>query len=404
MKKAILHLDLDTFFVSVERLLHSELKDRPLLVGGLGDRGVVAACSYETRKYGVHSGMSMKVARQLCPQAVVIKGNAGTYSKYSQLVTDIIRSEVPVFEKASVDEFYADLTGMDKFFGINKFAGELRQKIIKESGLPISLGLSQNKVVSKIATGEAKPNNQKIIEIGKEKPFLAPLSVRKIPLVGSKTYQELLHLGIHRIQTLQEMPVELIESVLGKNGRTIWLRANGIDNSPIIPFHERKSISMERTFHRDTIDVRRLRESIQAMTESLAYQLRNGGKLTSVVAVKIRYSDYKTYSKQSKIPYTNADHVLVGKAFELFDKLYTRRILVRLIGVNFSGLTSGCYQINLFEDSEKMLNLYQSLDKIRNRYGERSVIRASTMDTKTIGMMKNPFNGDPPVVLAHRTR
>lgn len=402
MSKAILHLDLDTFFVSVERLIHSELVGKPVLVGGLGDRGVVAACSYETRKYGVHNGMAMKMARRLCPQATVIKGNAGTYSKYSRLVTEIIKSEVPVFEKASVDEFYADLTGMDRFFGTYKFAGELRQKIIKESGLPISIGLSQNKIVSKIATGEAKPNNQLWVEAGKEKPFLAPLSVRKIPSVGQKTYQNLLHLGIRHIQTLQEMPVELLEGVLGKNGRKIWLRANGIDHSPIIPFHERKSISMERTFHKDTIDVVRIRASIQAMAESLAYQLRRGGKLTSVISVKIRYSDYKTYSKQVKIPYTNADHTLAQKALELFQKLYQRRVLIRLIGVRFSGLVSGHYQISLFDDSEKMLDLYQSLDKIRNRFGEKSIMRASTMGTKTIGRVSNPFNGEPPVILAHR--
>lgn len=402
MNKSILHLDLDTFFVSVERLLHSELQNKPVLVGGLGDRGVVAACSYETRKFGVHSGMSMKVARRLCPQAVVIKGNAGTYSKYSRLVTEIIKTEVPLFEKASVDEFYADLTGMDKFFGIEKFAGELRQKIIRESGLPISFGLSQNKIVSKIATDEAKPNNQKIINLGEEKSFLAPLSVRKIPMVGQKTYQNLLHLGVRHIQTIQEMPVELLERVLGKNGRTIWLRANGIDHSPIIPFHERKSISMERTFNKDTIDVKRLQASIQAMAESLAYQLRNGGKLTSVVTVKIRYSDYKTYSKQTTIPHTSADHILVGKALELFQKLYQRRVLIRLIGVRFSGLADGYYQIDLFDDSEKMLNLYQSLDKIKNKYGERSIQKASTMHAHSIARMTNPFNGEPPVLLAHR--
>src|SRR5690625_1193331 len=404
MHKSILHLDLDTFFVSVERLLHSELQNKPVLVGGLGDRGVVAACSYETRKFGVHSGMSMKVARRLCPQAVVIKGNAGTYSKYSRLVTEIIKSEVPLFEKACVDEFYADLTGMDKFFGIQQSVGELRHKIIEESGLPISFGLSQDKVVSKIATDEAKPNNQNNVNFGKEKSFLAPLSVRKIPLVGKKTYQNLLHLGVRNIRTIQEMPVELLERVLGKNGRTIWLRANGIDHSPIIPFHERKSISMERTFNKDTIDVKRLQASIQAMAESLAYQLRNGGKLTSVVNVKIRYSDYKTYSKQSTIPHTSADHILVAKALELFQKLYQRRVLIRLIGVRCSGVADGHYQIDLFDDSEKMLNLYQSLDKIKNKYGERSIYKASTMHAHSIARMSNPFNGEPPVLLAHRKR
>ena len=399
---AILHLDLDTFFVSVERLINTELMHRPLLVGGLGDRGVVAACSYETRKFGVHSGMSMKVARNLCPEATVIKGNASTYTKYSHLITEIIKSEVPSFEKASVDEFYADLTGMDRFFGTYQFAGELRQKIIKESGLPISFGLSQNKVVSKIATGEAKPNNQKIIEVGTEKGFLAPLSVKKIPMVGNKTFQKLVHLGVHYIHTLQEMPLEMLERVLGKNGKLIWLRAQGIDHSPIIPFHERKSISMERTFNKDTIDVTRLKATIQAMAESLAYQLRNGNKLASTVTIKIRYSDYQTYSKQTKIPYTSADHILVPKALELFQNLYQRRVLIRLIGVRLSGIVGGNYQINLFDDSEKMLNLYQSLDKIKNRFGEKSVLRASTLGTRTIGGVQNPFNGEPPIVLAHR--
>ncbi len=400
--KSILHLDLDTFFVSVERLLNSELQNKPLLVGGTGDRGVVAACSYETRKFGVHSGMAMKVARHLCPEATVIKGNAGTYIKHSNTVTEIIKSRVPNFEKASVDEFYADLSGMDKFFGIHKFAHELRQCIIKESGLPISFGLSQNKVVSKIATGEAKPNAEIVIPLGTEKHFLAPLNVNKIPMVGNKTYQKLLSLGVREIRTIQEMPVEMLESVLGKAGRTIWKRANGLDNTPIIPYHERKSISTERTFGRDTIDMVRLHATLVAMAENMAYQLRRGNKLTSVVSVKIRYSDYQTCSKQARISYTSADHILIPKVEALFKQLYSRRLLIRLIGVKFSGLVGGNYQINLFDDSQEMLNLYNSLDKIRERFGEQSVMRAVTLGTKTIGRMGNPFNGEPPVVLAHR--
>ena len=400
--KSILHLDLDAFFVSVERKQNSELNDKPLIVGGMGDRGVVAACSYETRKFGVHSGMAMKVARQLCPQATVIKGNASTYTQHSKEVTEIIKSQVPSFEKASVDEFYADLSGMDKFFGINQFASELRQNIIKESGLPISFGLSQNKVVSKIATGEAKPNAEIIIPHGNEKIFLAPLSVNKIPMVGNKTFQKLLNLGVREIKTIQEMPVEMLESVLGKAGRTIWKRANGLDDTPIIPYHERKSISTERTFGRDTIDMVRLHATLVAMAESLAYQLRRGNKLTSVVSMKIRYSDYQTHSKQVKISYTSADHILIPKVEMLFKQLYSRRLLIRLIGVKFSGLVGGNYQINLFDDSEEMLNLYNSIDKIKERFGEHSVMRAVTLGTKTIGRMGNPFNGEPPIVLAHR--
>ncbi len=402
MDKTILHIDLDTFYVSVERLINRELQNRPLLVGGTGDRGVVAACSYETRGFGVHSGMPMKMARELCPEAVVIRGNAGTYSKHSDTVTEIIKEQVPLFEKSSIDEFYADLTGMDRFFGSYKYATELRQKIINETGLPISFGLSANKVVSKVATNEAKPNNQLKIDYGLEKPFLAPLSIKKIPMVGDKTYQTLRNLGLRQVRTVQEMPMDVMRRVLGKNGGIIWKRANGIDHTPVIPFCERKSISTERTFNKDTIDILKLRGILIAMTENLAYQLRRGEKLTACVAVKIRYSDFNTYSKQLRIPYTSADHILIPKILEMFKTLYNRRLLVRLVGIRFSHLVSGNYQINLFDDTEEALNLYQAMDNIRKRYGDKSVLRASGLGAKTIGRMQNPFNGLPPVVLAHR--
>ena len=402
MQKTILHLDLDTFFVSVERLINSELRDKPLLVGGTSDRGVVAACSYETRGFGVHSGMPMKMARELCPEAVVIRGNAGTYSKHSDVVTDIIKEQVPVFEKSSIDEFYADLSGMDRFFGAYRYASELRKKIMKETGLPISFGLSVNKVVSKVATNEAKPNNQLKIDLGYEKPFLAPLSIKKIPMVGDKTYQTLRNLGLRKIQTIQEMPVDIMQRVLGANGRVIWKRANGVDHSPVIPFSERKSISTERTFDKDTIDVNKLRGILIAMTENLAFQLRRGEKLTACISVKIRYSDFNTYSKQMRIPYTSADHILIPRILDLFRTLYNRRLLVRLVGIRFSHLVSGNYQINLFEDTEEALNLYAAMDSIRERFGDKSVLRASGMGARTIGRMANPFNGQPPIILAHR--
>ena len=404
MGKEILHLDLDTFFVSCERRLDSSLAGKSIIIGGTGDRGVVSAASYETRPYGVHSGMPMKMARQLCPHAIYIRGNAGTYTKFSKEVTEILQSEVPVLEKASVDEFYVDLSGMDRFFGCYKFASELRRKIIKESGLPISFGLSTNKTVSKVATNEAKPNNQLKIDDGYEKSFLAPLSIKKIPMVGEKTFRTFCNMGIKKVQTVQHMPVEMMTSVFGKNGRTIWQRSNGIDHSPIIEYHERKSISSERTYGQDTIDVVKLKTTITAMAENLAFQLRRGGKLTSVVTVKIRYSDFQTYSKQIKISYTSADHHLVPVVHELFAKLYQRRLLIRLVGVKYGGLTSGTYQINLFDDEKKTVNLYTAMDNIRIRYGDRSIMRASTLGegARTIGNFTNPFNGEPPIVLAHR--
>lgn len=404
VERSIIHLDLDTFFVSCERLIDSRLNGKPILVGGTGDRGVVSAASYEARPFGINSGMPMRMARQLCPEAIVIRGDAGTYTKFSKMVTDILKEKVPVLEKASVDEFYADLSGMDKFFGTYKFASELRHTITKETGLPISFGLSVNKTVSKVATNEAKPNNQLKIDLGNEKYFLAPLSVKKIPMIGDKTFQRLCNLGLKQVFNIQQMPIEAMESVFGKNGIVMWKRANGIDNSPIIEYHERKSISSERTFGKDTIDMVKLKTTLSAMAENLAFQLRMGNKVTSCVTVKIRYSDFNTYSRQEKIAYTAADHILIPKALEIFDKLYDKRLLIRLVGLRFSDLTGGGYQISLFEEADKTVQLYHAMDHIRKRFGSRMIMRASTMGAKTIGGSFNPFNGEPPIVLAHRTQ
>jgi DNA polymerase-4 len=221
-ERAIVHMDLDTFFVSCERLLDHRLIGKPVLIGGTSDRGVVASCSYEARRFGIHSAMPMRMAKNLCPEAIVLRGNTGIYTKFSNQVTEVIKDTVPLYEKSSVDEFYIDLSGMDRFFGCRQLASELRQKIIKETGLPISFGLSANKTVSKIATGEAKPNNEIQILKGNEKPFLAPLSVKIIPLVWKVTFMALCVLGVYLIQTMQEMPVELLQHVLGKHGSEIW--------------------------------------------------------------------------------------------------------------------------------------------------------------------------------------
>ena len=401
MQRSIVHIDLDTFFVSCERLLDSRLNNRPVLIGGTSDRGVVASCSYEARAFGVRSAMPMRLARQLCPDAVIIRGNTSTYTKFSQVVTDIIKEHAPVYEKSSIDEFYIDLSGMEKYFGSMKYASELRQRILKETHLPLSFGLSANKTVSKVATGLAKPNNELQVAYGSEKQFLAPLSVRKIPMVGDKTYQMLCHLGLKEIGTIQQMPMEMMEKVFGKNGISLWKKANGIDNTPITPYNERKSISTERTFDRDTIDVDKLKSILVAMAENLAFQLRRGQRLTSCITVKLRYSDFQTETLQSKMSYTSADHIIIPKVKELFEKLYNRRLLVRLIGVRFSSLVGGNYQMNLFEDSEEIISLYQAMDHIRNRFGDRAIMRAEGMAAKTIGR-SNPFTGEPPPLLAHR--
>ncbi|MDX2189938.1 MAG: DNA polymerase IV, partial [Bacteroidota bacterium] len=319
--RAILHLDLDTFFVSVERLKNASLIGKPIIIGGSSNRGVVASCSYETRKYGVRSAMPMRQALRLCPNALIIRGDMEGYSKYSNMVTEVINSCAPVVEKSSIDEFYLDLTGMDRFFGCELFSKELKQKITKETGLPISYSLAINKLVSKIGTNEAKPDGALYIPQGTEKPFLAPLSVAKIPMVGTETFLRLSSMGVKTIQTLRQVPVRLLEKEFGKNGVSLAEKANAIDHSPVVPYSEQKSVSTENTFQTDTTDIHFLRECIVSMTEKLAFELRKLKKLTGCVAVKIRYSDFNTYTQQKTIAYTSNDQLLISVAKELFEKL-----------------------------------------------------------------------------------
>ncbi|WP_286968762.1 DNA polymerase IV [Flavobacterium sp. UBA4854] len=376
MARAIVHMDLDTFFVSCERLTNSELNGIPLIIGG-GDRGVVASCSYEARKFGVRSAMPIAMAMKLCPQAKIMKGDMELYSRLSHDVTEILQEKAPVLEKASVDEFYLDITGMDRFHGSYKWTDELAQKVIKETGLPISFSLSINKTVSKIATGEGKPVGNLQIPEQEVQDFLNPLSIQKIPMVGTVTFQLLSRIGVRKIQTLAEMPAEILQQMIGKNGLDIWKKANGIDHTPVEPYSERKSISTENTFSQDTIDIAKLKRVLLGMVEKLAFQLRSEQWLTSTVTVKIRYANFDTETKQCRVAYTSADHILTKTVMELFEKVYQRRMRLRLIGVRFSGLVRGTYQIDLFEDTQEMLALYAAMDKMKSRYGFDAVMRCA---------------------------
>ncbi|HAF36193.1 MAG TPA: DNA polymerase IV [Sphingobacterium sp.] len=375
MERSIVHLDLDTFFVSCERLVNSGLNGIPLIIGG-GDRGVVSSCSYEARTFGVRSAMPMKMALRLCPQAKVVKGDMELYSRMSHTVTEVIEESAPVMEKASIDEFYLDLTGMDKFFGAYKWTNELGAKIEKETGLPISYALSTNKTVSKIGTGESKPHGHREIPSLGVQSFLNPLSIKKMPMVGNATFQLFSRVGIRTIGTLSEMPVEILQKMIGKNGTDLWKKANGIDETPVIPYSERKSISKERTFSSDTMDTYEVKGLISGMAEQLAHQLRQEKWLTSTVVIKIRYSNFDTESKQCRVSYTSSDHTLARVALELFDKIYTRRMRLRLVGLRFTDLVHGSYQMNIFEDNAELISLYQAMDNIKNRFGKDAVGRA----------------------------
>ncbi len=388
--RAILHMDLDSFFVSVECLKNSTFKGKPLIIGGKSNRGVVASCSYEARRFGVHSAMPMKMALRLCPQAIVLKGDMDSYSKYSRLVTDVIAEDAPVYEKASIDEFYLDLSGMDRYFGCFKWSLELREQIMKETGLPISFGLSINKLVSKVGTGEAKPNGTKEVQKGEEKAFLFPLSVRKIPGIGKETYKKLSFMGVRKIKTLSEIPPRLLEREFGKHGRSLWEKAHGIDNTPIVPYSEQKSMSKERTFSEDTLNLNFMRNMLLKMVDELSFELRKAEKLCSCVTVKIRYADFNTYTRQKHINYTANENILSQYACELFDSLYERRQLIRLIGVKYSGLVQGNYQISLFDDTATDISLMQEKDWIRERFGTDKIMRASYLNAQK----KKPGTGD----------
>ena len=395
MERNIIHLDLDAFFVAVECQRNPFLKGKPLIVGGSSRRGVVAACSYEARKYGVHSAMPVYLALQLCPDATVLSGDVEAYSVASHLVTDIIADSAPMFEKSSIDEFYIDASGMDRYFGAFKWAVELRKKIMKETHLPISLGMSVNKLVSKVATGEFKPNAEEHIPAGTEKAFLAPLAVDKIPMVGKQTSSFLYDMGVRTVATLREMPLKFLISAFGKNGISLWNKAHGIDDSPVVPYMEQKSISTECTFDEDTIDVKRLKSLLIAMIEKVAFQLRDQQKLASCVTVKIRYSNFDTETKQIQIPYTSSDHVLLRIVTELFNKLYNRRMLIRLVGVRLSGLVHGNHQISLFDDTAETINLYEAIDHIKHKHGVEKLIRATTLGVgRRVRMQMNMFKGN----------
>lgn len=388
-KRHIVHIDLDSFFVSVERKFNPALIGIPVLIGGSADRGVVASCSYEARKFGIHSAMPMKQAMKLCPHATIVRGSHGRYSEASKEVTDIIHDSVPLFQKSSVDEFYIDLTGMDRFYDCYQVASNLRQRVIKETGLPISFGMASGKTVAKMATNASKPNGQLFIKHGEELKFLAPLPIGKIPGLGESTAQKLYQYGIEKIGDLQRADLKFLETVFGKAGIFLWEKAHGIDYSEIVPHSDRKSISTEHTFDINVNDQRTIETILVSMTEELSSKLRRENKLASCLAIKIRYANFETHTQQQKIALTAAEHILLPGVKNLLKKAWNQHRPIRLIGVRLSNLSSGRYQINLFEDNEERIRLYQAMDNINFKFGDKTICRASGMEIGTRNF--NPF-------------
>ena len=378
----IAHFDLDAFFVSVEILKDPQLKGKAIIVGGDGQRGIVAACSYEARKFGIQSAMPAMTAKRLCPHAIFLKGSYHEYSKYSRIVTQIIAESVPVYEKASVDEFYIEMTGMERFFGISQYTKELREKIIRETGLPISYGLSTSKLVSKMATNEAKPNGYLEVPPGKETAFLWPLTVDKIPGVGKQTQVELHNLGIFTIEQIAKTPIDQLEYRFGKWGKKLWEKSHGISDSLVEPYSEQKSLSHENTFQEDSNDIKFLHTELVKLTEETAYDLREEGKLTGCITIKLRYADFTTVSRQEVIDYTALDNLLIAKVKDLFNKLHKKGEKVRLLGVRFSHLIPMTIQMNLFDNAVEKLELFKAVDDIKNQYGTDAIMKGTSVKNK----------------------
>jgi DNA polymerase-4 len=378
-QRYIAHFDLDSFFVSVEMLLDPSLLGKAVVVGGSRDRGVVTTCSYEARKFGVRSAMPMRKAMELCPHAIIVKSSYGQYAKYSAWVTNIIAANAPIYEKASIDEFYIDLTGMDTFFNPLEWTIKLRQAIMDETGLPISFGLATNKLVAKIATDEAKPNGYLFVTPGKEKEFLAPLPVEKLGGVGKKSHQTLLALGIHTIGDILKYDGVLLEKALGKWGTQLIRQANGKSDSVVSPHRESKSISAENTFEENTADLDILLAQLVGQAERVSYELRQEKKYATCVAIKFRNANFETSTRQITIPATIADSDIIKAATDLFTKLYVPGTLVRLLGVRLAGLTDTGAQTNLFDNKTDQHALYDAIDAVKNKFGKSVLRKARTI-------------------------
>lgn len=378
MDRQIVHMDMDAFYVSCTLLKMPELKGRPLIIGGTSNRGVVTSASEEARRYGVKNSMPTRLALRLCPDATVLKGDFDLFTYYSDMVNEIITEQVPVHERAHIDQFYLDMTGMDRFFGSLQFTDELAGTIKKETGLPVTFGLSINKTVAKMCTRYARPTGSLAVPSPEVQPFLDPQTIRNIPYLGDVTYRFLRRLSIKLIKTLRAVPQKSMQELMGSKGVTLWRKANGIDPTPIIPYTQKKAISMEKTFDKDTQDIENLRALIISMVENVAFQLREAHMMCSTIAVKIRYSNLDTETKQMKMAFTSNDDILIDKALTLFDKLYQRRMLLRMVGVKLTDFVYGNHQIDLFQDNIKRIRLYEAMDRMKHRYQDPTIIRRAT--------------------------
>lgn len=377
MKKIFL-LDLDTFFISVERIADHSLIGKPVIVGGdpKAGRGVVAACSYEARKYGLHSAMSIKNAFRLCPHGIYLHGNFDEYLRYSNLVKRFLSGLAPVLEQASIDEFYMDFTGTEHIYGSTLFlANNIKKEIHKKFKLPCSIGISSNKTTAKILCDLSKPNGLIYVPGSSVKKFLSPLQVSRIPGVGKKTLVKLNSLGIHKIEDINKLPLEFFTAAFGKSGLDIWHKANGEGTEYLTVEREQKGMSKEVTFSKDVLSNKTIEDVLFKNTAKLCHKLREDNITAGTITLKLRYSDFKTLTRSKTISEpTNQDYKVYESVLNLFRIAHTRRIAVRLVGIRLSNFKHFTDQSALFDNrGESMKRLYNAVDKIRTKYEYKTI-------------------------------
>jgi DNA polymerase IV len=383
--RAIIHMDLDAFFVAVERLANPALLGLPVIVGGRPEvRGVVAAASYEVRRFGVHSAMPTATALRLCPQALVIGGHREWYVDYSRRVMAILGHYTPLLEQVSIDEAFLDVTGTEAHFGPpGTLARTIQDQIESELKLSASLGVATNKLVAKIASDLRKPHGIVVVPFGQEAAFLAPLPLSRLWGAGPVTQRALAALGLRTIGDVAAMPLAELRGRFGRHGAGLWQASHGQDDGPVTPEQEAKSLSREETFAQDVRDPERLRRELLRMSDAVALRLRRHNVQARTVGIKLRYGDFSTFTRQATLSEpTDAGPVIYDQALALFEALWNPARAVRLLGVGTANLTQSARQLRLFEQTDqRQAQLDAALDVIRARFGEEAIQRASLLDS-----------------------
>ncbi len=383
MSRTILHVDLDAFFVSVELLDKPELRGKPVAVGGrIDQRGVISSASYEARKFGVRSALPTRTAFQLCPELILLSARHDLYAQHSRQVMALLYEITPQIEQLSIDEAFLDITGTELRYGsAEKLAHYLHNRIRDELGLPCSIGVASNKLAAKIATEKAKPNNICIVDVGEEAAFLAPLPVRALWGVGPKTAEILKALGIETIGQIAQARSDVLVYRLGRRGAAELIqRAQGLDESPVESERVTKQISQETTFVKDVREAAHLRATLLELSEGVGRHLRDANLSARTIAIKLRYSDFTTFTRQTTLPQpTDIDQEIFATAWTLFEVNWNKRA-IRLIGVAGRQLSPAARQLDLFGSTDdRVERLTRTVDEIRHKYGTELLKRGSTL-------------------------